>query len=86
MFLIFYVFNIFLLLCSGLLKIAEVESRFESVEAFIKAVEKLGFAKTWKDLSHNLFYFLDFKKMVDVKKKKKTVIDIKLKPCLYKKR
>lgn len=69
-----------------MLKIAEVESRFESVENFIKGVEKLGFAKVWKDLSQNLFYFLDFKKTADTKKKMKNVPEIKLQPCLYKKR
>lgn len=62
-----------------------MESRFDSVEKFIKGVEKLGFVNTWKDLSHNLFYFMDFKKTEDVKKKK-AVPEITLKPCLYKKR
>lgn len=76
----------FKIIFSGLLKIADVESRFESVEDFINGVEKLGFAKTWMDLSHNLFYFLDFKKTEAVIKKNKTVPEIKLKPCLYKKR
>lgn len=74
-----------MLCCSALLKIAEVESRFQSVESFVKGVEKLGFVKVWKDLSHNLFYFLDFKKVADVKMKK-AVPEIKLQPCLYKKR
>lgn len=69
-----------------MLKIAEVESRFESVENFIKGVEKLGFTKVWTDLSHNLFYFMDFKKTTNLKNKAKDIPEIKLKPCLYKKR
>lgn len=69
----------------GMLKIAEVESRFQSVDNFIAGVEKLGFSKVWMDLSHNLFCFLDFKKVSDVKKKK-IIPEICLQPCLYKKR
>ncbi|KRT82895.1 methyltransferase, partial [Oryctes borbonicus] len=46
----------------GLLKIAEVESRFDKVDDFIEGLKRFGFVNIWKDLSHNLFYFLDFKK------------------------
>ncbi|KAJ8931777.1 hypothetical protein NQ314_015309 [Rhamnusium bicolor] len=69
----------------GILKIAEVESRFDDVENFIEGVQRFGFKKTWKDLSHNLFYFLDFKKENNIKNKKK-LPTISLLPCLYKKR
>jgi ribosomal RNA-processing protein 8 len=69
----------------GILKIAEVESRFEDVHKFVAAVQKFNFKNTWKDLSHNLFYFLDFKKESDIKNKKK-ISTISLYPCLYKKR
>ncbi|XP_043256200.1 ribosomal RNA-processing protein 8 [Colletes gigas] len=70
----------------GILKIAEVESRFERVEDFIKILDDYGFKCTWKDLSHNLFYFLDFKKEKDISGKKSKLIPITLKPCFYKKR
>ncbi|XP_053995262.1 ribosomal RNA-processing protein 8 [Hylaeus anthracinus] len=70
----------------GILKIAEVESRFEHVEDFIKVLSNYGFKNTWKDLSHNLFYFLDFKKEKDIGGKKSKFPPLTLKPCLYKKR
>ena len=70
----------------GILKIAEVESRFDQVEDFIKLLGDYGFKNTWKDLSHNLFYFLDFKKLKDIGNKKSKLNTIILKPCLYKKR
>ncbi|KAG5898462.1 hypothetical protein JTB14_015469 [Gonioctena quinquepunctata] len=69
----------------GIMKIAEVESRFEDVNTFIKGVQHFGFKNTWKDLSHNLFYFMDFKKNGIVKNKKKAPA-LSLLPCLYKKR
>ncbi|CAK9825174.1 Ribosomal RNA-processing protein 8 [Anthophora retusa] len=70
----------------GILKIAEVESRFDQVEDFIKAVTSYGFKCTWQDLSHNLFYFLDFKKETDIGSRRNKLPLITLKPCLYKKR
>ncbi|XP_076646422.1 uncharacterized protein LOC143355484 [Halictus rubicundus] len=70
----------------GILKIAEVESRFDRVEDFIKVLSGYGFKNTLKDLSHNLFYFLDFKKEKDIGGKKSKLSPITLKPCLYKKR
>ncbi|CAL7945075.1 unnamed protein product [Xylocopa violacea] len=70
----------------GILKIAEVESRFDQIEDFIKTINSYGFKHTWKDLSHNLFYFLDFKKEKDISGKKNKLPPITLKPCLYKKR
>ncbi|CAH0552615.1 unnamed protein product [Brassicogethes aeneus] len=69
----------------GFLKIAEVESRFDDVDMFIKGVETFGFKKNWKDLSHNLFYFLDFKKANAINNKKKLPA-LSLQPCIYKKR
>jgi len=71
---------------SGMLKIAEVESRFDNVDSFIKEVKSFGFTKIGKDLSHELFCFLDFvKKEANIKQKKK-LPDVNLNPCLYKKR
>ena len=73
----------------GTLKIAELESRFQgedlSVESFIQNVEKFGFKNSWKDLKKDFFYFIDFTKTGDVKKKKK-LPELALKACLYKKR
>ncbi|XP_058790263.1 ribosomal RNA-processing protein 8 [Phymastichus coffea] len=72
---------------NGTLKIAEVESRFDKVDEFIKLMTQYGFVNTWKDLSYNLFYFMDFKKTKDVlKKDAKKLPSLTLKPCLYKKR
>ncbi|XP_076295998.1 uncharacterized protein LOC143216622 [Lasioglossum baleicum] len=70
----------------GILKIAEVESRFDRIEDFIKVLSGYGFKNTLKDLSHNLFYFLDFKKEKDIGGRKSKLSPITLKPCLYKKR
>jgi len=73
----------------GTMKIAELESRFKgescSIDKFIESVEKFGFKTSWKDLQKEFFYFLDFKKVQEMKKKKK-LPEIELKPCLYKKR
>ena len=73
----------------GVLKIAELESRFQGdgldVDTFIASVQKFGFKNTWKDLKKYFFFFLDFTKVVNVKKKKK-LPDISLKACMYKKR
>jgi len=74
----------------GTLKIAELESRFQgescSVDSFIDCVQKFGFKNSWKDLKKDFFYFLDFKKVQEVKKKKGKLPEVELKPCLYKKR
>ncbi|XP_066600638.1 ribosomal RNA-processing protein 8 [Prorops nasuta] len=70
----------------GLLKIAEVESRFDDVSNFIISLNEYGFKNIWKDLSHNTFYFMDFKKDFDINKNKNRLPIIALKPCLYKKR
>lgn len=70
----------------GLLKIAELESRFQGQEQlFIREVEKYGFQLSWKNLKNQYFYFFDFKKVGEPKPKKK-LQNIQLKPCLYKKR
>ncbi|XP_054261041.1 ribosomal RNA-processing protein 8 isoform X2 [Macrosteles quadrilineatus] len=72
----------------GIMKIAEIESRFEDLNQFIHGVERMGFEAVSQDLSHNLFYFLDFKKNSNTskKKKKRNIPELTLKPCLYKKR
>ncbi|KAI4489489.1 hypothetical protein M0802_011101 [Mischocyttarus mexicanus] len=70
----------------GILKIAEIESRFDNIDEFIKLLKIYGFSNTWKDLSQNLFYFLDFKKIKDITTNRKKLPEITLKSCLYKKR
>lgn len=71
----------------GLMKIAEVESRFDDINRFVKTVERFGFEPVAQDLSHNLFYFLDFKKTNSISPKRKNKLpELTLKPCLYKKR
>uniref|UniRef100_A0A0A9WQG4 Ribosomal RNA-processing protein 8 n=2 Tax=Lygus hesperus TaxID=30085 RepID=A0A0A9WQG4_LYGHE len=71
----------------GVLKIAEVESRFEDIDKFAENVSKFNFKLLKKDLTRNLFYFLDFEKVADIgvaRKRKLPVLS--LQPCLYKKR
>ncbi|MPC37006.1 Ribosomal RNA-processing protein 8 [Portunus trituberculatus] len=74
-----------ILKAGGIMKIAEVESRFGDVKEFEKHLAKYGFHCTAKDTSHQYFFLFDFKK---THKLKKTISlpDIFLKPCLYKKR
>nr|CAD7454571.1 unnamed protein product [Timema tahoe] len=69
----------------GILKIAEVESRFDNIDNFINNLQKFGFTKLHKDVSHDLFCFMDFKKK-SVPGKKNKLPFINLRPCLYKKR
>ncbi|GFR09293.1 ribosomal RNA-processing protein 8 [Trichonephila clavata] len=69
----------------GTLKIAEVESRIEDLQYFIKYLKIFGFALEKENTKHKMFVFLDLKKE---KKKCKSgkLPNISLKPCLYKKR
>jgi len=69
----------------GILKVAEVESRFQDlpVDQFTSAVERCGFKLKLKDLSNKYFYLFDFTKTDECKKK---VPEFALKPCYYKKR
>lgn len=71
---------------NGLVKIAEVSSRFDDIKLFIDFVQKCGFELVSQDLSHNLFYFLNFKKTHHVNSFNKKIPDYSLKPRLYKKR
>ena len=77
--------NVFPLFCRGILKVAEVESRFQDfpVEQFTSAVERCGFKLKLKDLSNKYFYIFDFTKTDECKKK---IPEFSLKPCYYKKR
>jgi len=70
----------------GIMKIAELESRFQGdSQSFIRDVEKFGFKLTWKNLKNQYFQFFDFKKIGEAKSKKK-LPNIALKACVYKKR
>ncbi|GAB0099510.1 Ribosomal RNA-processing protein 8 [Sergentomyia squamirostris] len=74
-----------LLKMGGLVKIAEVQSRFTKVTDFIKNVERCGFKLMDKDLRKNYFFFMTFKKISNISKSAH-MEDFSLKPCLYKKR
>ncbi|XP_060835315.1 uncharacterized protein LOC132918198 [Rhopalosiphum padi] len=72
----------------GLMKIAEVESRFDNINTFIDSLAKYGFEKTKVDQTIEMFVFMDFKKTQDISKTalKKKLPVLELKPCIYKKR
>lgn len=67
------------------MKIAEVKSRFDKVDDFVKNIEAFGFNLIKKNLTNSAFYYFDFKKKSSISKnKKKKLPGIELKPCLYK--
>ncbi|XP_004621276.2 ribosomal RNA-processing protein 8 [Sorex araneus] len=71
----------------GLLKVAEVSSRFEDVRAFLGAVTKLGFKIIFKDLTNSYFFLFDFQKTGPPRVGPKAQLSgLKLQPCLYKRR
>ncbi|MEQ2298354.1 hypothetical protein AMECASPLE_004339 [Ameca splendens] len=69
----------------GVLKIAEVASRFENVQNFISALAGLGFKMTSKDTENSHFFSFEFVKTGNVPKSVKK-FGLQLKPCVYKKR
>ncbi|KAL1110229.1 hypothetical protein AAG570_008306 [Ranatra chinensis] len=69
----------------GIMKIADVESRFECVDQFINDMTSFGFKLISKDYSCNIFLFLDFRKFSSISVSKK-LPNVSLKPCMYKKR
>ncbi|KAK6747357.1 hypothetical protein RB195_000514 [Necator americanus] len=68
----------------GILKIAEVVSRFVNVKFFCNAVCKLGFAITSKQHITDYFILMEFRKIEKVENKRP--FGLRLKPCAYKKR
>ncbi|XP_019611406.1 ribosomal RNA-processing protein 8 isoform X1 [Rhinolophus sinicus] len=71
----------------GLLKVAEVSSRFEDVRTFLGAVTKLGFKVVFKDLTNSHFFLFDFEKTGPPRVGPKAQLSgLKLQPCLYKRR
>lgn len=74
-------------LLRGLLKVAEVSSRFEDVRTFLGAVAKLGFKVISKDLTNSHFFLFDFQKTGPPRVGPKAQLaGLKLQPCLYKRR
>ncbi|XP_076138726.1 uncharacterized protein rrp8 [Alosa pseudoharengus] len=73
------------LVMSGVLKIAEVASRFENVRGFVGALSSLGFKLTSKDTNNNYFYLFEFIKVANPPENTKKA-GLTLRPCVYKKR
>ncbi|XP_017578594.1 ribosomal RNA-processing protein 8 [Pygocentrus nattereri] len=69
----------------GVLKIAEVASRFEDIRPFVGALSRLGFKLVSKDTENTHFYCFEFIKIQNAPDNVKK-IGLQLKPCLYKKR
>ncbi|PAV56816.1 hypothetical protein WR25_09635 [Diploscapter pachys] len=69
----------------GVLKIAEVSSRFTNIKLFVDAVQKMGFKNTEKKTVDDYFVMLQFSKST-AKCENKKPFGLNLKPCLYKKR
>ncbi|XP_069748400.1 ribosomal RNA-processing protein 8 isoform X2 [Narcine bancroftii] len=69
----------------GILKIAEVASRFGDVRRFVSVLGSLGFKLLSKDTENRYFYMFDFEKTQAPKDRNK-LPQLMLKPCLYKKR
>ncbi|BGP48587.1 25S rRNA (adenine645-N1)-methyltransferase [Rhodotorula kratochvilovae] len=77
----------------GVLKIAEVTSRFTSIDEFVKLVNALGFSLSHKDVSNTHFILLDFTKKsgADANEEGKAAERTRkaatlLNPCIYKRR
>ncbi|KAG9348499.1 hypothetical protein JZ751_002235 [Albula glossodonta] len=73
------------LVMGGLLKIAEVASRFENVRSFIGALSGLGFKLVTKDTENSHFYSFEFIKTAEAPESYRRS-GLELKPCVYKKR
>ncbi|KAM9036781.1 ribosomal RNA-processing protein 8 [Sarcophilus harrisii] len=69
----------------GLLKIAEVASRFVDMRSFLGALAQLGFKLVSKDLTNSYFYLLNFHK-TGPPKAQGPLPGLTLRPCLYKRR
>ncbi|XP_073340425.1 uncharacterized protein rrp8 [Pagrus major] len=69
----------------GVLKIAEVASRFENVRSFMTGLANLGFKLVSKDSENTHFYSFELLKTGNAPENIKT-FGLQLKPCVYKKR
>ncbi|XP_071781453.2 uncharacterized protein rrp8 [Centroberyx gerrardi] len=73
------------LVMGGVLKVAEVASRFENVRNFLSALASLGFKMVSKDTENSHFYSFEFEKTGNAPENVKKS-GLQLKPCVYKKR
>ncbi|XP_029302226.1 ribosomal RNA-processing protein 8 [Cottoperca gobio] len=69
----------------GVLKIAEVASRFENMRNFVSALASLGFKMVSKDSENTHFHSFELLKTGDAPENIKT-FGLQLRPCVYKKR
>lgn len=69
----------------GVLKIAEVASRFENVRNFVAALSSLGFKMVTTDTASTHFYSFELLKTGEAPENIKK-FGLQLRPCLYKKR
>uniref|UniRef100_UPI0037E81EF0 ribosomal RNA-processing protein 8 n=1 Tax=Semicossyphus pulcher TaxID=241346 RepID=UPI0037E81EF0 len=69
----------------GVLKIAEVASRFENVRNFVTGLANLGFKIVSKDTENTHFYSFELLKSGDAPENVKK-FGLELRPCVYKKR
>lgn len=67
----------------GILKIAEVKSRFEKTSTFIEALTQCGFDLKSKDEGNKMFVLFD---AVKTERKPVKNTSVTLKPCIYKRR
>lgn len=75
-----------LLKIGGFLQIAEISSRYDNVNEFVKNLELCGFKLLNKEAEDKkVFFFFKFKKVSNVDKTCK-LPEYSLKPCAYKKR
>nr|XP_046150210.1 ribosomal RNA-processing protein 8-like [Oncorhynchus gorbuscha] len=74
------------LVMGGILKIAEVASRFENVRNFMGALSSLGFKLVTKDTESSHFYSFEFEKIAEAPERIKKAGGLELRPCVYKKR
>ncbi|XP_029922727.1 ribosomal RNA-processing protein 8 [Myripristis murdjan] len=73
------------LVMGGVLKVAEVASRFDNVRSFLTALASLGFKMVSKDTENSHFYAFEFVKTGNAPENVKKA-GLQLRPCVYKKR
>jgi len=71
---------------NGLLKIAEVKSRFDDMKKFIKNIESLGFQLIYQNEKNKMFVLLDFVKVGHPSYNQIAKVQISMNPCIYKRR
>uniref|UniRef100_A0A914Q4H9 Ribosomal RNA-processing protein 8 n=1 Tax=Panagrolaimus davidi TaxID=227884 RepID=A0A914Q4H9_9BILA len=68
----------------GVVKIAEVWSRFKNLKKFLRALEQMGFKVINEKLLNDYFELITLKKIGKIEKKRP--LGLTLEPCFYKKR